>query len=244
MTSTSPHEPIILNADPEHAGLRLVVVFVLAAALVAGFFLLRAVLESVAPDLGSPSILACFGALPLAMLAGAGVEALLKRTWVSGRRLLLGDDELRLQRPERADVALNLQQTVNETWWHFPLRGYQRGGRERRVPDRYHCVAGQLQQEGKRIVVFTFVPPTRLETWQMDTPFYRLNPTEVYDSSMGSRLQGPVRPEIPTEVIAGESGRYWLVERHRWQQGVELTPGDFELLLAALRERSRRRTGM
>ncbi|MDT8306266.1 MAG: hypothetical protein RRC07_10040 [Anaerolineae bacterium] len=244
MTSSSPRKPIILNADPEHAGLRLAVLAVLGTSLIAAFFLLRTALESVAPELGAPSILACLGALPLAMVIGAAVEAVLKRTWASGRRLLVSEDELRLQRPESPDVVLNLRQVVNETWWHFALKGYQRGGRERRAPDRWHCVAGQLQQEGSRIVVFTFVPPQRVEAWEADTPFYRLHPAEVYDTSMRSRMGGPVRPEIPTEVIASESGRTWLAERHRWQQGVELVPDDFELLLAALRERSRRRAGM
>jgi hypothetical protein len=36
-------------------------------------------------------------------------------------------------------------------------------------------------------------------------------------------------------VIAGESGRYWLAERNRWQQGVELTQPDFRVLLEKMR---------
>jgi hypothetical protein len=51
-------------------------------------------------------------------------------------------------------------------------------------------------------------------------------------------MEGPARPELPTEVIAGESGRYWLAERNRWQEGVELAPGDFETLLALTEARA------
>jgi hypothetical protein len=238
MTSSTAHEPIVLNADPEHAGLRVTVLAVLAIALAAGFFALRSLLREAAPGLTAPSILACGGSIPLALALGAGVEAILKRTWTSGKRLLLEHEKLSLQWPDERDVVLELGQTVNETWWHFPLAGYRRGGRERRVSDRWHCVAGQLQQEGSRIIAFTFVPPQRMEAWQALRSFYRLQPSEVYDNSLQSRLEGPVRPEIPTAVIAGESGRYWLAERHRWQQGIELTPEDFETLLGILQERS------
>jgi hypothetical protein len=235
MTITPEEEPIILNADPEHTGLRVTVVLILVAAVWLLFFLLRALLIAMAPQLGAPSILSCLGALPLALLIAAASEALLKRTWTSGRRLVLDGHELRLQLPDAEEVVLDVRQQVNQTWWHFPLIGYRRGGRERRVPDRWHCVAGQLQQEGNRIVVFTFVSPSRLATWQADYSFYGLNPAEVYDTTLRTRFEGPVRPELPTAVIAGESGRYWLAERHRWQQGVELTPADFEVLLARMR---------
>ena len=235
MTDRPDKGPIVLNADPEHAGLRVMVVLILVVSLGLLFFLFRAVLTALETELGAPSLLSCLGALPLALLLAAGSEAILKRTWTSGRRLVLDGRQLRLQRPGVADVVLDLGQQVNQTWWHFPLIGYRRGGRERRVPDRWHCVAGQLQQEGERVIVYSFVSPARLEEWQADYPFYGLNPTEVYDSSARSRLEGPVRPELPTSVIAGESGRYWLAERSRWQQGVELTPPDFRILLERMR---------
>lgn len=226
---------MVFNADPEHAGLRVTVVLILVVALGLFFFLFRALLIALENEWGAPSLLSCLAALPLALLLAAGSEAILKRTWSSGRRLLLNGSQLRLQRSAGEEVALDLSAPLSQTWWHFPLSGYQRGGRERRVPDRWHCVAGQLQQQGRRIIAYTFVPPARLEEWQADFPFYGLNPTEVYDDSARRRLEGPVRPELPTAVIAGESGRYWLAERNRWQQGVELTPADFQALLKKVR---------
>ena len=235
MTDRPEQGAIVLNADPEHAGLRVTVVLVLVVTLGLFFFLFRAVLITLETELGAPSLLSCLGALPLALLVAAGSEAILKRTWTSGRRLVWDGRQLRLQRPDVEDAVLDLGQQLNQTWWHFPLIGYRRGGRERRVPDRWHCVAGQLQQEGERIIVYTFVPPSRLEEWQADYPFYGLNPAEVYNSSARSRLEGPVRPELPTSVIAGESGRYWLAERNRWHQGVELTQPDFRVLLEKMR---------
>jgi hypothetical protein len=238
-TTSAAQKAIVLKVDPEHAGLRIAIVLILVAAVLLAFLLLRSLLVIYLPQLSSPAILACLGALPVALVISAAVEAVLKRSWSSGRRLVLDTERLALQKSRRDELALDWREPINETWWHFQLSGYRRGGRERRIPDRWHCVAGQLQQEGKRIVVYSFVSPSQLDKLLAKKPLYRLEPKEVYDNSLRRRLEGPVRPELPTEVIAGESGRYWLAERNRWQQGVELTPNDLETLLQALKERKR-----
>jgi hypothetical protein len=229
----------VLKVDPEHAGLRVTVILVLVAASGLSFLLLRELLTTYLPQLGSPAILACLGALPVALAVSAGVEGLLKRSWASGRRLVLEPERLRLQRSGVDETVLRWDEPLTDTWWHFRVAGYPRGGRERRIPDRWHCIAGQLQQEGNRIVAYAFVSPSRLDSLKGEHPFFTLEPRDVYDNSLRRRLEGPVRPELPAEVIAGESGRFWLAERNRWQQGVELAPDDFKTLLAAVQERRR-----
>lgn len=236
-TSGSAQNTIVLNADPEHAGLRVAILLVLFAATLLSFLLLQELLTTYLPELGSPAILACLGAIPLALAVSAGIEALLKRSWRSGRRLVIEPHRLALQHAGIDQAVLLWDRPIVETWWHFRLAGYQRGGRERRIPDRWHCVAGQLQQNGERIVAFSFVSPAKLEALQRRFPLFTLEPKDVYNQSLRRRLEGPARPELPAEVIAGEAGRFWLAERNRWQQGVELLPGDFETLLAAVRER-------
>lgn len=240
-TSGSAPDPIVLKADPEHAGLRVTIILVLAVAIWLAFLLLRELLVTYLPQLGSPAVLACLGAIPVALAVSAGIEALLKRSWPSGRRLVIDGQRLALQRAGVDQAVLRWDTPITETWWHFRLSGYPRGGRERRVPDRWHCVAGQLQQEGQRIVAFAFVPPARLEELQERYSLYPLEPRDVYDNSLRGRLEGPARPELPTEVIAGEAGRFWLAERNRWQQGVELMPDDFATLLALVQERQQAR---
>lgn len=238
MTTTSGSTPntIVLNADPEHAGLRAAIILVLFAAILLAFLLLRALLTTYLPEIGSPAILACLGAIPLALAVSAGIEALLKRSWRSGRRLVVDARGLALQQGDADQVELHWDEPIAETWWHFRVAGYPRGGRERRIPDRWHCVAGQLQQEGERIVAFAFVSPSKLEALQGRFPLFTLEPKDVYNRSR-RRLEGPARPELPAELIAGEAGRFWLAERNRWQQGVELLPDDFDTLLATVRER-------
>jgi hypothetical protein len=227
-------EPLVINVDPEHTGLRFAIILILFAALVASYFLVRWMLQLLAPELGSPGILACFGALPLSLLLGWVAENLLRRSWHSGRRLLLDGEQLRLDRPEAADVTLHVDEPLQQLWWTFSLSDYPRGGRERRMPKSWRCVAGQLLQDGTRIIPFCFAPPARVEAWEDLQEFQLLKPGEVYDTSLTARLSGPARPELPAEIVAGEQGRFWLAERNRWQEGVELTPDDFELLLRRL----------
>lgn len=227
-------EPLILHVDPEHTGLRLVVVLVLFLGLWLSYFLVRGLLLLMLPEWESPAILACIGALPLALLFGWLVENILKRTWHSGRRLVLADGRVRLERPHIEDDVIQLGEPYQELWWTFSLSGYPRGGRERRLPANWRCVAGQLRQDESRILPYCFVPVARLEEWERQVDFRMLQPGEVYDSSLTARLSGPSRPELPAEVVAGEKGRYWLAERNRWKEGVELTPDDFEVLLEAI----------
>ena len=228
-------EPRVFHVDPEHTGLRLAIIIILLLALVVSYFIVRWLLAVLAPGLASPAILACIGAFPLSLFLGWLAEKALKRNWHSGRHLVLAADQLRLERPGRPDETILLDEPVQQLWWTFSLSGYPRGGRERRMPANWRCVAGQLRQDETRIVPYCFVPPHRLEAWEAQFDFELLKPGDVYDTSLTARLSGPARPELSAEVVAGEQGRYWLAERHRWQQGVELIPEDFEVLLQRVR---------
>jgi len=228
-------EPLVIHVDPEHTGLRVATVAILFVALWLSYFLVRWLLATVAPQLAAPGILACFGALPLSLFFGWLAENTFKQRWHSGRRLLLGEGRVHLERPETADKTVDLNAPLQQLWWTFSLSTYPRGGRERRMPSNWRCVAGQLRQDDTRIIPFCFVPPRQLEAWETEYHFELLNPGEVYDTSLSARLTGPARPELPAEIVAGDQGRYWLAERNRWYEGVELTPEDFEKLLHHLR---------
>jgi hypothetical protein len=232
-------QPLVFHVDAEHTGIRLTILGVLFISLLLFYLLLRWLVELLVPGWGAPGILACLGAVPLSLLLGWVAENLLKRAWPSGRRIILTADRLLLRRPDWEDVVLDLEQPVRRLWWSFSLSGYPRGGRERRLPANWRCVAGQLRQEERRIVPYCFVPPTQLEEWEQIADFALLQPKEVYDSSLSARLAGPSRPELPAEIVAGDLGAYWLAERDRWQEGVELAPEDFERLLAEMVEERR-----
>jgi|CXWK01.1.fsa_nt_gi hypothetical protein len=85
--------PVILHADQDHSGLRLVIFLALFIGLIPGFFLARWLLSTLAPPavLDYLTFLSCVGAIPLALLFIYGLEKLLKRVWRSGLSLELNE---------------------------------------------------------------------------------------------------------------------------------------------------------
>lgn len=230
MTNLSP-TPTILYADQEHNAIRLLIPVLLLLSFCLGFMALNWLLGVLLPGQDSRVVLACVGAVPLGLLLAYLGEAGLKRFWRSGRRVLLHEDRVTLQIGPDSEQVLVPDILTDLLLWYFPLSGYPRGGRERRVPASWFCVAASVQQDETRAIVFCFAAPGRLQQWQQLYDFTALDPSEIYDRSLTSRITLPTRPEIPPHVIAGKHGRHWLAERSRWSEGLELTPPDFEILL-------------
>ena len=243
--SAPASSPIVLHADQEHSGIRTAIFLALLAGLPIGFFLARWLLSALAP----PSIqdyaifLSCVGAAPIALLIIWGLEKLLKRVWHSGLSLVLDNRGLAVHdRREGATVDPNAPPVflwsahMGQLNWYFRLRGYPRGGRERRAPAKWLCLTTELQQDDTRLSVFTFMSPAAAAPWIDDTRqgFHIINPAEVYDRSARSRLGPPVRPTIPHRLLQSKDARYWLAERRRWEYGIELTPDDFATLMRSV----------
>ena len=230
----STQYPIILPADPEHSGLRFVVPLILVVSFALGYFLVSALLRQAFPEWGSVVFLSCVGAIPISLVVAGLSERVLKRVWPSGREVIIQSDNVALRRPDKPQKTLELNERMDQLWWTFPLRDYPRGGRERRMPRGHWCVAGQLQQNGERLICFCFVPVERVGAWDDRYELRELDPEDVYDTSFQARMGAPVRPDIPSDVITGDDGRHWLAERNRWREGVELSADDFETLLQAV----------
>jgi len=226
--------PITLRADPEHAGLRFVVPLILLISFWLGYLLVSAALRRAFPEWGSVVFLSCLGAIPISLLVAGVSEAVLKRVWPSGREVIVRSDSVVLRRPNKPDKMVELNARMDQLWWTFPLSDYPRGGRERRMPRGHWCVAGQLQQNGERLICFSFAPEDRVRAWSERYELRELDPEDVYDTSFQARMGAPARPDIPSDVITGDDGRHWLAERNRWREGVELVAGDFETLLQAV----------
>ncbi len=233
----SDHNPLILHADQEHSGLRLAVLLLIAILFLASFFILRSLLRVALPDFNTVAIVACLGAVPISLAIAAIGEKVMKMTWHSGRRVVVGQESIRLElQDEEKAVELDRNRGLNQLWWYFELGAYPRGGRERRMPKSWYCAGGQLQQDGednvRRIVIYSYLPPRRLQALLADDyEFVQLDPTEVYETSVSARFGVPKRPELPPELIASKTGKFWLAERNRWREGVELTADDFARFL-------------
>lgn len=254
--SAAPPAAVTIHADQEHSGLRLVIFVALFVGFFLGFQLMVWLLSTLAPAAVQDytTFLACVGAIPLALLMIWALERWLKRVWHSGLSLVLdwqgitvndrrqppaGDEPGDAQRPTTQvsegvkGPAITWAGNMSQLNWYFRLSGYPRGGRERRVSNKWLCLATELNQDGAKLNVYAFLSPERAAAL-IDDPrlaFRRLNPAEVYDSSMRSRFTPPTRPAIPNNLLHSKDGRHWLAERRRWEYGIELAPQDFITLV-------------
>jgi hypothetical protein len=194
------------------------------------------------------TFLACVGAAPLALMMIWGLEKVLKRVWRSGLSIALDERGLYVRDRRGAPAVTSQSPAASDefeqpamTWgrnlgrlnWYFRLSGYARGGRERRVPAKWFCLATELQQDEARLSVFSFMSSDDMTrfTERSGEHFHLINPAELYDTGVRSRIGPPSRPNIPNHLLQSKDGRYWLAERRRWEYGIELTPEDFATLL-------------
>ncbi|MGH2536824.1 MAG: hypothetical protein ACRDHL_05480 [Candidatus Promineifilaceae bacterium] len=237
MAAASPSSQRI-KADQEHPGLRAAVFALMVVGSLGGFAVLWGVIRRLPEGTFLREFglaLSCLLAFPVGVAAAGLGELILKRLWPSGRGLNLDESGLEAQLPNGEGVRIQWSKRINPTCWYFSLRGFPRGGRERQVPASYTCLACQLQQDGRRLVVYTLAPERQAAAYTQRGDFVRLRPGQLYDSNMVRRFMiAPARPELPTSLLAGKDGPYWLAERRRWLEGLELKPEDFDNLMARL----------
>jgi hypothetical protein len=233
----------ILRADPEHGGVRLGVLLTIIFGLVGFFILVRLLLSWFAQGTliyEFATAISCVVAIPAALALGWFIENYLKRTWSSGLEFELAADELRFSGSlnndgERDRRSVRFDKRINLTQWYFDLDGYHKAGRERRVSRKWLCLATQIQQDGERIIVFTYTPPDQAQAWideqQFPEGYHRISLANLYSEVGRRRWNAASRPEISSEWLAGPDGRYWIAERRRWEEGLELTPGDYAALM-------------
>jgi hypothetical protein len=238
MTSPVPNE-VTLHADQEHAGLRAVVLLTVIVAFFLGFFILNPILRGGDGLLAAYALpISCVAALATALVIAGIAEYFMKRYWPSGRRLVIDDDGLEAWLPDGQKATLAWSGRVWALAWTFSLAGYPRGGRERRLTKNHHCFACQLQQDDVRLVVFSYFKGKEAESFLEGHDFRRLEPAEYYERGIMRRLRGATdRPKLPTSLLTGKDGPYWLGEQRRWANGLELSSKDFETFWAMVGDR-------
>ncbi len=226
--------PVELRADQEHAGIRAAVVVGLFLFLILFYLIINALWPALAPEklADYTFVVSCGGALGLALPALWFLEKQLKRVWPSGRAVFLDEAGVQARDPEMAPVQILWADKPFQISWWFYLRGYPRGGRERRLPKHWVCVATQLQAGEDFIIVYTYAPPKEAAVWtHYERAFRQLNPADIYKHGLTSRLAAPVRPEIPAKLLLGQDGKHWQAEQRRWLYGYELERGDFQTFM-------------
>lgn len=241
MTSSDARS-IVLNADQEHSGLRAGVMIIMAVAFSAAFLMVNAILTSPLfedqPVSSYSLTLSCVLALFIALGAASAGESIMKRYWTSGRRVVLDDEGLEATLPQGKLASLDWSRRVWAIRWYFAVKGYPRGGRERRLSANRLCLAYQLQQDEARLIVYSYLKESEAEGLLASGDFHRIKPGDHYERNrFRVRWQSTDRPQIPVDVLASKEGPYWLAEQRRWSEGLELTAKDFGAFCEAVRER-------
>ena len=229
-----PSKRIILHADPEHAGIRQVVLVGLLFCLAFGYWLTRRLfLLFVGEEWGVVTY--CLGALLIGLLMAWLLEFLLKRFWKSGQVIELDSAGIYLTTNGLEQTTLSFSDNIHALKWFFNMDGYPRAGRERRISNKWSCYACQIVQNQQRLTLFAFLSPAIAQQLGDDHDFFQIHPAEAYDVDENSRrFRASNRPKLSTRLLTGKSGRYWNAEKQRWQEGIELTDKDFLTLLQYL----------
>ena len=72
----------------------------------------------------------------------------------------------------------------------------------------------------------------------LDEPFQPISLAYLYKESGKRRWGATTRPDLPSDLLAGEDGRYWIAERRRWDEGLELTADDFIALVDFIEQKA------
>jgi len=243
----------VLYADPEHGGLRFIVIVVLLLGLILSFIFIQIMLSLLAAGnilIEFANVVSCAGAIPLALGMAWAAETYLKRAWHSGTMLRLGDSEMgyrtgksRQSQEEEIpeEIIFEWGKHLNLTRWYFELSGYPRGGRERRVSSKWFCLACQLQQNDARLIVHGYSPPEKAAVWtddqKLSESFHQISLAYLYSETGKKTRAAATRPAIPSSMLTGKDGRYWLAEKKRWQEGIELTQEDFAIFMKYLEQK-------
>lgn len=238
MNQTAFPDSVVLHADQEHGGIQFAVPLIMLGAGVVTFLFVDSLL--LAPLLEGGSLndyrmaLRIVLSIVLGIAIGGVAETILKRVWVSGRQLCLEPDGLIFGDKDQQAQRIAWDKRVNVSRWHYSLRGFPRGGRERRVPADHHMCACRLLQDNLSLVVYSYLLPRRARTIPGFAKFTELNIAELYSSSFFKRYTMPERPRIHPSLLTGKHGQLWVAEKERWTASFELTPDDFMTLLDAL----------
>lgn len=237
---TSLDRPAItIHADPEHSGIRMLVLGTLLVIFVVLFFLANALFRSLPPGgIGDYSLLlSCLTALVFSLGVATLVERALKQTWHSGRSLTLDEAGVEVKLSDDENLYIDFSKRISSTKWYFSLKGFPKGGRERRLPSGWYCLACQLQQDEQRLIIYSFVGPKGIHDRTDEGEYKRIRPADYFDRGVARGfLTAPSRPTLPSSLLTSKDGAYWLAERNRWSEGLELSLDDFDLLTGRVDE--------
>lgn len=238
MDSSRSTQQTILYADREHRGIQFAIPLIILAACAGVFFLADPLILQPfwgGDDFGGyRALLRLVLSLVLGLAIGGLVESLLWRVWRSGRQLCVDASCLVAVDRNKSQQAIHWDKRVNLLLWQYALRGYARGGRERRVPTSHSLYACRLLQDEDVIIAFSYLSPKQQRDLIEPSQFVELD-MELLKRPGTSKRPNPLeRPRIPPTLLTGKHGQLWTAEKERWQVGLELDPSDYAVLMGEM----------
>ncbi len=210
--------------DVMHPGLRLVVLLVTLAGAGLGILVITPALARLLDITDFLAILfTLLGGSAIGIGAGWAAERYLPGIWPSGRWLKVDDEGMTLRMQSHETVSIRWAEPVDVRSWHFVIRTGRRW-----IPRGWFCVACRLAQHDKVITPYTFMKPIDARALAQWAAFPELI----------SRKQSAGREADHQVQQAGGQEPLWMAERDRWNDGAEMTPGDFATLVAEIDRRA------
>lgn len=201
-----------LPVDPEPAGLRLLLIFILLVGVIAGYSIATAIFS-----LAACSLIGLFAGLGVgigSMLAG---ERFIKPYWPATRFIELSFSSFDYVDGGKQEQRIDPMQPYEAVMWRFEVP------RRTRVPKGWYVVAIALEQDDTYLPVYTLISPQEFEQMQLSEHFVRLKSRQELEADSGKSLR-----------IAGQQRRLLRAETARNLHGAEMVNADFETYLAWL----------
>ncbi len=169
------------------------------------------------------------------------LDPYVKKLLPSGHVLTLNSEEGILSHSfeEKVEVALQHRSAWQVTRWQFIMGRFIKSGRERQIPRTWSCMAMHIQVDGEELTLFCYARPRIKRVLDQLANWETISMYETMEDDHKSRNLPTLRPPtasdvIPGRLLVGDKGNVWLAERKRRNNGIEMSPKDFEELLKYL----------
>ncbi|MFT5196203.1 MAG: hypothetical protein ACI85U_003234 [Candidatus Promineifilaceae bacterium] len=169
------------------------------------------------------------------------LDPVIKRFLPSGHVLVLDSQNGSLTYLLKEEVKTTLEDRPNwnVTRWNFLMGRFVKSGRERQIPKTWSCMALVIQAEAEELVLFCYAPPKTQRKLSQMIAWETISMYDTIEDDPKTRnlpmMRAPtVSDVIPGKLLVGEKGKIWLSERKRRDNGIEMTPKDFEQLVVYL----------
>jgi len=195
------------QVDSEHGGIRTVVMGTFFVVFVMGF----AIANTLLPTQGL-NIVAFLIAIGAGGLVAVPLERVLKKRWPSGRIVTLEADRVRLTKNGATEQEMMASDAAQIMFWRFEVQ------KRTRIPKGWSMLGCAIEHEGSYLVIYTFVSPDALKTFDGADRF----------KALVSRKDATGQKDVRENMrMAGEQRRLRDAEAHRWNFGAEMTLNDF-----------------